>query len=112
MQYLALTIPQGPGGGSMTINAPAGIPSGGIAVVAKVVGNAVTILLIITVILTLIYLVVGGIQWSQSGGDKQKVTQARSRLTFAIIGLIIALFSFFIVSIIGYFFKVNLLQVG
>jgi hypothetical protein len=112
MKFLALTLPNGPNGGTEQITAPAGIPSGGIALVAKIVGNAITILIIVTVLLTLLYLILGGIQWIQSGGDKQKVTQARARLTYAVIGLIVALFSFFIVNIIGYVFKVNLLTIG
>lgn len=111
MSFLALTIPKGPNG-SVQINAPAGIPTGGINTVAKVVGNTLTLLLIVAVILTLIYLILGGIAWINSGGDKQKITQARSRLTFAIIGLIVALGSFFIINVIGYIFKVNLLQIG
>jgi len=107
MHYLALTIP-----GGKAVKAPAGIPTGGITTVAKVVGNALTFVLIITVVLALIYLVLGGLQWIQSGGDKQKVSQARSRLTFAIIGLVIALGSFFIINVIGFIFKVNLLKIG
>ena len=111
MKYLAITIPNG-SGGSVQLNAPGDIPSGGIEVVAKVVGNALTLMLIVAVILTLIYLILGGLAWIQSGGDKQKISQARSRLTFAIIGLIVALGSFFIINVIGFVFKVNLLQIG
>jgi len=112
MHYLALTLPQGAGGKTVTVNAPAGIPTGGVAVVAKVVGNALTFMLIITVILTLVFLILGGMQWIRSGGDKQGLAAARARLTFAIIGLIVALGSFFIINVIGFVFKVNLLQIG
>ena len=113
MNFLALTIPQGPNG-SIQLNPPNGISNdqGGIATVAKIVGNALTLLLIVAVILTLVYLLLGGIAWIQSGGDKQKLSQARSRLTYAIVGLVVALASFFILNIIGFIFKVNLLQIG
>ena len=107
MSLLAISLPNG-----QTINAPATVPTGGIQTVAKVVGNTLTILLIAAVILTLVYLILGGIAWIQSGGDKQKVSQARARITYAIIGLIVALASFFIINVIGYFFNVNLLQIG
>jgi Na+/serine symporter len=109
MNYLALTLP-----GGKVITAPGGISQdqGGIAVVAKIVGNALTILLIAAVILTLVYLLLGGVAWIHSGGDKQKLSQARSRLTYAIIGLVVALASFFILNVIGFIFKVNLLQIG
>ena len=86
------------------------MPHGGLSTVAKVVGNAITFMLIIAAVLSLIYLVLGGIMWINSGGDKQKVAAARARLTYAIIGLVVALASFFIVSVMGYLFKVNLLN--
>lgn len=107
MTYLALTLP-----GGKSITAPGGIPTGGLPVVSKVIGNSITIMLIVTVILTLLFLIWGGVQWIQSGGDKQKLSSARARLTYAIIGLVIALLSFLIISIIGLVFNVKLLQVG
>jgi hypothetical protein len=105
MSYLALTLP-----GGQTINPPSSIPHGGLDTVSKVIGNAITLMLIITVILSLIYLILGGIAWINSGGDKSKVAAARSRITYAIVGLLVALGSFLIVSIIGYFFNVKLLN--
>ena len=105
MTYLALTLP-----GGKTIQAPAGIPQN--VSVAKILGNAITIMLIIAVILTLIFLILGGIAWITSGGDKQKVGAARARITYAIIGLLVALGGFLIVSVIGYVFNVNLLNIG
>jgi hypothetical protein len=107
MKYLSLTLP-----GGQTVQPPSSIPHGGLSVVAKVVGNAITLLLIITTVLSLIYLILGGIQWINSGGDKSKVSSARGQITFAIVGLVIALVSFFIINLVGYFFKTNLLQIG
>lgn len=104
MQYLALTLP-----GGQSINPPSSIPHGGLNTLSKAIGSAITIMLIVAVVLTLIYLILGGIAWINSGGDKSKVASARSRVTFAIIGLIVALCSFLIVNIIGYFFNVHLL---
>lgn len=68
------------------------------------VGKIVTILLILAIILTLLYLIYGGIKWITSGGDKGKVDAARSHITAAIVGLIIALLSFFILNVITYVF--------
>jgi len=106
MNTLALVIPQG--NSTVQINPPAGLPNGGLNTVTKVIGNSLTIMFIIAAILTVIFLILGGIQWIQSGGDKQKVAQARNRITYAIIGLVVALAGFFIINIVGYFFKVNL----
>ena len=103
MEKLALTIP-----GGQSIQAPPGLPQGGIDVVSKASGNALTILIIIAVILALIYLILGGIQWITSGGDKAKVQASRTKLTYAIVGLLVAMGAFFIVSIVGTFFNVKL----
>lgn len=105
MDYLALVIP-----GGETITQPSKIPGGGIKTVAIILRNGFTILIIITIILTLIFLVLGGIQWITSGGEKEKIQGARSKLTYAVIGLVVALSSFFIISIMGFIFGVNLLD--
>jgi len=103
MQYLALTLP-----GGKTITAPSEVPQGGTDVLQKVVKNALTMMLILAILLCLIYLIWGGIQWIQSGGDKGKIAGARAKLTYAIVGLLIALGAFFLVSLFGYFFNVKL----
>ncbi|HSX09200.1 MAG TPA: hypothetical protein VLF93_03540 [Candidatus Saccharimonadales bacterium] len=104
---LALTLPT-----IGQIKPPAGVPSGGLSVTSKIIANSITIMLIVGVILALIFLILGGIQWITSGGDKSKLSSARARITYAIIGLIVAFAAFFIVSVIGFVFKVNLLGVG
>jgi hypothetical protein len=105
MDYLALEIP-----GGQVINAPSNIPSGGIDLVGEIFRNSYTIMLIITVVLCLIFIVYGAINWITSGGDKQKLESARKKITWAIIGLIVALSSFAIVALLGFFFDVNLLE--
>src|SRR6185437_1143562 len=101
MAYLAFTLP-----GNQVIKPPSVIPSGGLPVVAKVVANSITILLILAVVLSLIFLIWGGAQWIASGGDKAKISAARGRITYAIIGLIVTLVAFFLVGFIGYLFQV------
>jgi predicted small integral membrane protein len=107
MHYLALQLP-----GGQTITAPAGVPQGGLAVTSKVIGNSITIMLIIAIILALVFLILGGIGWITSGGDKAKVAAARSRITYAIIGLVVTLVAFFIVSVVGYIFNVPLVGIN
>jgi len=107
MSYLSLGLP-----GGQTITAPASIPSGGIDIVSKIFSNGLTLMIILCIVLALIFMVLAGIQWITSGGDKNKLQAARAKLTWAIGGLIVALAAFFIVSMIGYFFKVNLLKFG
>jgi|SRR5579884_483375 len=105
MTYLSLTLP-----GNQTFNPPAGLPSGGLNLVSKIIGNVSTILIILAVVLSLFFLIWAGMQWVTSGGDKTKLAAARARLTWAIIGLVIVFGAFFILNVIGYIFKVNLLS--
>lgn len=66
--------------------------------------NIFNILLVAAVLLSLFFLIYGGIKWITSGGDKGKVDAARGTVTAAIVGLIIAFLSFTIISMINYFF--------
>lgn len=89
---------------------PRGIPGGGLKELTTIFRNSYTIMLIIVIILSLVFIVLGGIQWITSGGDKSKLQSARGKITWAVIGLIISFVSFFIVSLIGNFFDVELLM--
>lgn len=72
--------------------------------IQNVPGQIVSILLIIAIVLALIYLVYGGIKWITSGGDKQKVDGARSHITAAIVGLVLALAAYLILNLVTYIF--------
>jgi len=65
-----------------------------------IVGSFIQLLLVIAILLSLVFLLWGGIRWISSGGDKGKVSQARSTIMAAIIGLIISLLAFFIVNLV------------
>jgi hypothetical protein len=64
----------------------------------------VVLLLIAAVVLSLIFLIWGGIKWILSGGDKGKVEAARSTIIGALIGLAIAFAAFFLVNIVATLF--------
>ena len=69
---------------------------------------ATGVLIFIAVILSLLYLVWGAFDWITSEGNKQKLDQARNKITLAVIGLIIVFLAFFIVNLIFYFFRIKL----
>ncbi len=69
---------------------------------SNIVGNIVQILIVIAIVLSVIFLIIGGIHWIMSGGDKGKIEQARSKVTAAIIGLIISLLAYGIVNLVLY----------
>jgi hypothetical protein len=95
MKQLALII------NGNNITAPGGIPTGGFSGTGiNIVQTAISILFVLGIILALVFVIVSGIQWTMSGGDKQKIQSARNRLMFSIIGLIVISISLFIVQTI------------
>ena len=50
--------------------------------------------------ISIIFIIVAGIKYSTSGGDEKKVTSAKHTLTYAIIGLAIAVFAAVIVNLV------------
>ena len=71
---------------------------------SSIIGNVVQGLTIVAIIVSVIFLIVGGIRWIMSGGDKGKVEQAKSTVTAAVVGLVISLAAFFIVNLVTYMF--------
>lgn len=105
MRFLAVKI------GGQDLNPPAGIPTGGFDTMQTVIRNGLVILFIVAVVLSLVFIIWGGISWTTSGGDKEALQKARKKITFAIIGLIVTLLAFLIINFIGGFFGgVNLVS--
>lgn len=55
----------------------------------QLISAAVGTLLILSALLAFVFLILGGIQWITSGGDKAAMEAARNKITHAIVGLII-----------------------
>jgi hypothetical protein len=64
------------------------------------VGFVINILFIAAVVLSLIFLIWGGIQWILSAGDKAKVESARNTIVGALIGLAITFAAYFLINIV------------
>lgn len=87
------------------ITAPAGIPTGGLSTTGtSLVNLAVQYVFLAGMVLAIIFVLISGIQWITSGGDEKQIEKARGRLTYAIIGLIVILGSFFIIKTTLFFF--------
>lgn len=69
----------------------------------------VTLILIVGAIIFFFNLVVGAIQWISSGGDKEAVGKARSRITSALVGLVILFAIFAIIQVVENFFHIQIL---
>ena len=70
----------------MTIPKPQGV---NITDVVKLISAIVGTLLILASLMAFLWLIMGGISWITSGGDKAKMEEARNKITHAIVGLII-----------------------
>lgn len=93
---LAFKFEQPPGLG---INA-----TGGVSVektVENIVVNVVSILFAVGGIGVVVYFVWGAVDWILSGGDKEKVSNARKKMTHALIGLALLSLSFVIINLVG-----------
>ncbi len=73
-------------------------------VVGEYIGALMGLLFIIAFILTLFYMVLAGIEWLGSGGDKTHLENARNKMTHAIVGLVLVGASWAIMTIVGQFF--------
>lgn len=93
MKELALSV------NGTAINPPQGIPTGGLSTSGvDVMQVAYILLFVLGDVLALAFVIYAGIQWTMSGGDKQKIQAARNRLIYSIVGLIVISMSFFIVQ--------------
>src|SRR3990172_10968358 len=70
----------------LNIDQPSNVKIGDLGtLISALVGT----LLIVAALLAFFYLILGGIQWITSGGDKAGMEAARNKITHAIVGLIV-----------------------
>lgn len=101
MKIFAVTLP-----GGQVFDGPQSIPQGGISSFQTALGSAVEILIIFAIIIAITFIAWAGFQWATSGGDKAKLSAARAKLTWSIIGLVIVFLAFALVSFVAFFFKI------
>lgn len=65
-----------------------------------VIQTIINIMLYIVGVLSVIMLVWGGISYTTSGGDSNKVTNAKNTILYALIGLVVAIFAWAIVNFV------------
>ena len=57
--------------------------------IGTLISALVGVLLILAALMAFFFLILGGIQWITSGGDKAGMEAARNKITHAVVGLII-----------------------
>ena len=64
--------------------------------------------LVVAAIVFFFILVIGGIKWIASGGDKAQTEGARNQITAALVGLVIVFAAWAILALIKTFFGVDI----
>ncbi|OGH02881.1 MAG: hypothetical protein A2798_00430 [Candidatus Levybacteria bacterium RIFCSPHIGHO2_01_FULL_37_17] len=103
MKKLVLTID------NQSVNPPQA-PTGGLSELANIIRTGIELAFFFAIIVAGTSLIFSGLQWMLSGGDKEKIQHARSRMTYAIVGLTIIFLSLLLVQFFGDFFGINILD--
>jgi len=68
----------------------------------------IQVILIIAALVALVFLIIGGIKWITSGGDKTAVESARNTITSALLGLLVVFAAWAILRLIQHFFGIDI----
>ncbi len=85
----------------------AGDPSG---FISGLVRNSIKILLIVAFILALIWTIIAGIKFVLAGGDPKAVSAAWSQIYWGLIGLVVVVGAFAIISMVQTFFGIHIID--
>lgn len=71
--------------------------------ISLVLSNLINLIYVLATIIFVFMLIWGAFEWLTSGGDKEKVAAARSRLINAFIGIVLFAVAFAILRLVGTF---------
>ncbi|MCJ7827985.1 pilin [Patescibacteria group bacterium] len=78
---------------------------------AAIISGLITLAFVLAAIVAFAFLVLGGIQWITSGGDKAKTESARNMITAALVGLLIVFAAWAIMSLISILFDIDIFNI-
>lgn len=78
--------------------------------IGTVFQNIITIIFVIATLIFLFMIIIGALQWIMSGGNKESLAAAKSRITHALIGLVILALSFLLVTVFGTIVGINIVN--
>jgi hypothetical protein len=78
----------------------------------KLIGALISAVFVIAGLIAFVFLIWGGIQWITSGGDKAGVEAAQKRIQAALIGLIIVVASWAIMSLVARFLGIDIFNLN
>jgi TRAP-type C4-dicarboxylate transport system permease small subunit len=80
--------------------------------VPQVVSALIRFVVVIAALVFFFILVIGGIRWIASGGDKAQTEAARNQITAALVGLVIVFAAWAIVALINTFFGIDIFSLA
>lgn len=102
---LAQNIELQPGNGSQ-------FSSLGSLTIPGIISALIRLTVVVAAIVFFFILVIGGIRWIASGGDKAQTEAARNQITSALVGLVIVFAAWAIVALINTFFHVDIFSLA
>src|SRR5579859_3990890 len=99
----ATSINLQPGG---VVNCIQSITAGGL------IGGLIQVALIVAAVIFFFMLVIGGVRWIASGGDKGQTEAARNQITAALVGLVIVFAAWAIANLVGNLFGITIFTPG
>lgn len=82
-----------------------------IAKFIDVISKAIGVLTVSAGIWFIIQIFIGAFKWLVSGGEKQALQNAQKHITNAILGLFVVVISYALISLIGLFFGIDMLNI-
>jgi len=76
--------------------------------IPAIVSALIKLILVVTALIAFVFLIIGGIKWIVSGGDKEATAGAQKTITAALIGLLIVFAAWAIMHLIEVFFSVHI----
>lgn len=89
---------------------PTGTGNFGGATIADLITWAITAIIVIAGLIFFFMLVIGGLKWILSGGDKGQTEAARSQITAALVGLVVLFSAWAITNLIQTVFGIEILN--
>jgi hypothetical protein len=75
---------------------------------AGLVSGGLSLILVVAAIVFFFILVIGGVKWIMSGGDKAHTEAARNQITAALVGLVIVFAAWAIAGLLGTFLNIDI----
>lgn len=68
--------------------------------IQKLITNGINLIFVVAALLALVFLIIGGVKWLTSQGEKEGVNKARETIVASIVGLVIIFLSYLIINFI------------